>query len=120
LYLVDTSIWADHIGKPVPRLTELLLQEKVLGHLFVLGEILLGNLKDRNSFAVEYKDLVMAEKAEDDEVLKMIAEQKLFGTGIGFVDAQLLASAFLTGCKLLTRDKKLVAVAHQIGVGETF
>jgi predicted nucleic acid-binding protein len=118
LYLVDTSIWADHIGKPVPALSELLFQEKVLGHPFVLGEILLGNLRDRSSFKLEYVDLVMAEKAGDDEVFKLIAEHRLFGTGIGFVDAHLLASAFLTGCKLLTRDKRLLAVALQIGVGQ--
>jgi predicted nucleic acid-binding protein len=119
LYLVDTSIWADHIGQPVPRLAELLWQEKVVGHPFVLGEILLGNLRDRIGFEVDYLDLVLVEKAEDDEVLKMIREHQLFGTGIGYVDAHLLASAFLSDCKLLTKDRRLAAVAIRIGIGET-
>jgi predicted nucleic acid-binding protein len=120
LILVDSSIWAEHIGRPVPRLAELLLQEKVLGHPYVLGEILLGNLKDRRSFEVDYLDLVTAEKAEDQEVLRMIAEHGLFGTGIGYVDAHLLASAFLTNCQLLTRDKRLAVVALRMGIGEAF
>jgi predicted nucleic acid-binding protein len=118
LYLVDTSLWADHIARPIPWLTELLLQEQVLGHPFVLGEVLLGNLRDRVAFERQYQDLEMSELADNSEVLRMINDQRIFGTGIGYVDAHLLASAFLSDCRLLSRDKRLVAVATRMGIGE--
>ena len=120
MFLVDTSLWADHIGRPIPRLSELLFQEKVLGHPFVLGEVLLGNLRDRVVFERQYQELEMAERADDSEVLKMISDHGIFGTGIGYVDAHLLASAILSDCKLLTRDKRLAAVAVHMGIGEEY
>jgi hypothetical protein len=48
----------------------------------------------------------------------MIDRQALFGRGIGYVDAHLLAAARLTaGSKLWTRDRRLQSVAAQLGLG---
>ena len=38
------------------------------------------------------------------------------GRGIGFVDAQLLASAKLTHCTLWTQDRRLAELAAALGV----
>ena len=38
------------------------------------------------------------------------------GTGVGWVDAHLLASAVLAAVPLWTADKKLTAVARMVGV----
>jgi predicted nucleic acid-binding protein len=50
-------------------------------------------------------------------VLRFIDREALYGRGIGYVDAHLLASARLTaGGSLWTRDKRLHAVAGQLGL----
>ena len=51
------------------------------------------------------------------EVLGFIASHALYGIGIGYVDAHLLASARLTpGSTLWTLDKSLAAAALRLGV----
>jgi hypothetical protein len=53
-------------------------------------------------------------------VLQFIDREALFGRGIGYVDAHLLAAARLTpGSKLLTRDRRLRAVAARLGLAAT-
>jgi predicted nucleic acid-binding protein len=50
--------------------------------------------------------------ADTDEVLRFVARRKLSGSGIGYVDAHLLAAAALTPETFLwTRDKRLHAAA---------
>ena len=47
----------------------------------------------------------------------MIEARELHGTGIGYVDAHLLAATFLdSDGKLWTRDKRLQAQAERLGV----
>ena len=47
----------------------------------------------------------------------LIHREKLFGRGIGYMDAHLLATARLTAdAKLWTRDQTLNAVAAQLGL----
>jgi predicted nucleic acid-binding protein len=55
--------------------------------------------------------------ATDGEVLTLIAESKLAGLGIGYLDAHLLASAKLSHAALWTRDKKGGTVADKMGLG---
>ena len=51
------------------------------------------------------------------EAPPFIERHALFGTGIGYVDAHLLMSTFLTPeATLWTRDKRLRAVAERLGV----
>jgi hypothetical protein len=53
----------------------------------------------------------------DREVLQFIDRHELFGFGIGYVDAHLLAAVRLTlGASLWTRDKRLLRVANQMGL----
>ena len=41
------------------------------------------------------------------------------GRGIGYVDAHLLAAARLAGAALWTRDKRLHAIAVELGVAQS-
>ena len=60
---------------------------------------------------------IQADVATDAEVLALVDHQHLFGIGIGYVDAQLLAATMLTpGARLWTRDKRLASVATRLGV----
>jgi len=53
-------------------------------------------------------------------VLTLIENQHLFGLGIGYGDAQVLAATLLTaGAALWTRDKRLAAVAARLGLAES-
>jgi predicted nucleic acid-binding protein len=115
--LVDTSVWVDHLRTGDRVLGQLLDSGGVLGHRFVTGELALGNLRERDLVLSALRELPQATVASDDEVLHFIDRQALFGLGIGYVDAHLLAAVLLTlGAKLWTRDKRLQAAATQLGL----
>ncbi len=47
----------------------------------------------------------------------MIELEQLYGLGVGYVDAQLLAATWLTGdARLWTADKRLSVVARRLGL----
>jgi predicted nucleic acid-binding protein len=115
--LVDTSVWVDHLRTGDRVLGQLLDSGGVLGHRFVTGELALGNLRERDLVLNALRELPQATVASDDEVLHFIDRQALFGLGIGYVDAHLLAAVLLTlGAKLWTRDRRLQAAATQLGL----
>jgi predicted nucleic acid-binding protein len=115
--LVDTSVWVEHLRVASAILTELLDHGEILGHPFVLGELALGSLRQRETFLSDMRDLPQAIVAEDEEVLRLIDRHMLFGRGIGYVDAHLLAAARLTArSRLWTRDRRLQAVAAELGL----
>ena len=115
MILVDTSVWIEHLRSASAILTELLGDGQVLVHPFVLGELALGSLRQRDVFLRDLRDLPQAIVASDGEVLSLIDRRTLFGRGIGYVDAHLLAAARLTaGSKLWTHDRRLQAVAAQL------
>lgn len=112
MILVDTSVWVDHLRVGDPRLVELLTDGQVLGHPWVTGELALGRLSRRSEILDLLHNLPQATVATDAEVLTLITDRQLFGRGIGYVDAHLLAATLLTsGARLWTRDKRLAAVA---------
>jgi predicted nucleic acid-binding protein len=115
--LVDTSIWADHIDHSDSTLQILLDDDLVLIHPYVIGELAMGNLKQRDTVLRELKKLHGAVIAKDDEVLRFIVVHKLSGTGIGYIDAHLLASTQLTPeTKLWTRDRRLREAAERLAL----
>ncbi len=117
MILVDTSIWIDHLRVGEPALADLLAASQVLMHPCVVGELALGSLKARQQVIATIENLPQAIQARHDEVLDLIVTQELFGLGIGYVDAHLIASTMLTaGSKLWTRDKRLAGAAARIGI----
>lgn len=117
MILVDTSIWIDHLRASDERLTQLLEAGQVLVHPFVIGELALGNLRNRDSVLGALQDLPQAGVATEPEVLRFIGNTGLFGLGMGYIDAHLLAAVRLTpGALLWTRDKRLAAASVQLGL----
>jgi predicted nucleic acid-binding protein len=115
--LVDTSIWIDHLRTGDPELAELLQNGHVLAHPWVIGELALGRLSRRSEILGLLGNLPQAQTATDSEVLAMVEDRRLFGLGIGYVDAHLLAATLLTtGVGLWTRDQRLASVAVQLGL----
>jgi len=115
--LADSSIWVDHLRKGDHQLAALLASSRVLCHPFILGEIALGQLRQRTVILNAMRNLPKAVMATDHEVMRFIDDHALQGRGIGYIDAHLLASTRLTlGSSLWTRDKRLLAAAAEIGV----
>ena len=120
MILVDTSIWIDHLHHGDAVMQQLLDSEAVMLHPFVFGEISLGSLKDRHAVLLDLSIIPPAPMVPDNEVHFLIEKQKLFGSGIGLVDAHLLASTLLGGEDLLwTKDRRLAAVAERLGIDAT-
>lgn len=116
MILVDTSIWVDHLRRGDPKLAQLLEQAHVLGHPAVLGEIALGSLAHRAEVLSLLAHLPQALSLSENEVSELIHGRRIFGRGIGYVDAQLLASALITpDARLWTRDARLAEVAIELG-----
>lgn len=117
MILVDTSVWLDHLRANNERLSELLMDGQVLVHPFVTGELTLENLINRDEVLMMMQDLPQATMATVSEVLGLIKVQNLFGLGIGYIDAHLLASVLLVpGSRLWTHDKRLRSAATQLGI----
>jgi predicted nucleic acid-binding protein len=115
--LVDTPVWVDHLRSGDKLLARLLDSASVLGHPFVIGELALGHLRQRQLLLRTLADLPQVAPASDTEVLHYIEQHRLFGLGLGYVDAHLLAALQLaTGAKLWTRDKQLHKVADRLGM----
>ncbi len=117
MILVDTSVWIDHLRAGNPKLKECLQANLILMHPFIIGELALGNLQKREIVLQALSNLPSTSVATDTEVLHLIASRSLFGRGIGYADAHLLASVTLTnGATLWTNDKRLHDAATQLGL----
>jgi predicted nucleic acid-binding protein len=115
--LVDTSVWIDHLRAGDPHLAKLLDDGRVLSHPFIIGEIALGSLRQRSVIIEALEALPAITVAEHGEVMHVIGHAGIAGTGIGYVDAHLIASVQLQpDARLWTRDKRLLEVAMRLGL----
>jgi predicted nucleic acid-binding protein len=114
--LVDTSVWVDHLAKGNPRLVDLLEAGAVETHPFVIGELSLGRLRRREETLVYLSALPAVPVAEYQEVMALVEGSDLAGSGIGWVDAHLLASAAIGGSRVWTLDRPLASVARRLGL----
>lgn len=90
---------------------------EVAVHPGVIGEIAMGSLRQRGWFLGAMASLPRVDVATDSEVLGFVDRHRLFGTGIGWIDAHLLASVQLTPDALLwTRDRRLRLAAERLGL----
>lgn len=115
--LVDTSVWVDHFRQRNAPLVALLLQDAVLIHPLVLGELACGTPPSRTKTLADLQRLQSAQQATVREVMALVERERLFGLGCGLVDVSLLASALMTpGATLWTLDRRLAALAERFGV----
>ena len=117
MFLVDTSVWVNHLRRNEPRLAQALEDDQVLMHPFVLGEIACGSLRHRSDILSDLGQLPHAVSAENAEVLTFLDQHRLYGKGIGWIDAHLLAAAVLSRCQLWTLDSRLADAAASLRLG---
>jgi predicted nucleic acid-binding protein len=114
--LVDTSVWIDHWRRGNGRLAAALEEGRVAAHAFVIGELACGSLPRRATTLLLLGALPRVLAARDEEVLTLIERRGLAGTGLGWVDAHLLAAASLSDTPLWTLDRALRRAAEALGV----
>jgi predicted nucleic acid-binding protein len=114
--LADTSIWIEHFRKEKAGLARLVDCKAILVHPIVIGELAMGNLHPRHPTLQALHQLPTAAVATFDEVLQFVEEHRLFGIGIGYMDAHLLAAARLSGALLWTLDARFAAAAARLKI----
>lgn len=120
MILVDTSVWIDYLRGSAGTLASILESAEVASHPFVIGELACGNLARREAVLGLLAALPAVPVATYEEVMMMVASRRVHDRGIGWIDAHLLASALVDpGCRLWTRDRRLSAVATELGVQYT-
>jgi predicted nucleic acid-binding protein len=115
MILVDTSVWVDHFRRGNARLRDLLNNNEVLTHPFIVGELACGGIKNRAEILSLLNELPLAVVADHQEVMKLIETRRLYGKGLGLIDAHLIASALLTKVDLMTLDKVLAKLLPTLG-----
>jgi predicted nucleic acid-binding protein len=117
--LVDTSVWIRFLSNRAPyaaELEELLSREEVSGHDVVYGELLIGDLGGRRQLLSDYEQMRQAPVVPHGEVVAFVRSRRLHGRGIGWIDAQLLASALVGHLKLWTTDPRLATLAKELAI----
>ena len=114
MVLADTSVWVHHFRYGSTRLETLLESGSIAIHPFVLGELACGTLGKRVETLNHLRALPHVDSVDDDEVMRFVDSARLWGTGLGWVDAHLLASARLAGVTLWSLDAALVRAAGKM------
>jgi predicted nucleic acid-binding protein len=107
MILVDTSVWIHHFRSGNPRLRQLLQKGEVATHSMVLGELACGNLGKRAETLRLLGHLPRIPQAPDHLVLQSIDSRRLFGKGIGWIDAHLLTASLLSSVPFWTLERRL-------------
>ncbi len=117
MILTDASVWIDHLRNGNALLEQRLDEEAIITHAFVMGELALGSVRPGHKVLQILQDLESAVVATHDEVMQMVVSHGLSGSGMGWVDAHLLASTLLTeDARLWTIDSRFHQVAERLGV----
>jgi predicted nucleic acid-binding protein len=107
MILADTSVWIDHFRQGNAELVELLETSQIVTHELIIEEIACGNLKARQETVGYLSNLRQLPRASHDELLRLIESRKLYGTGVGAMDVQLMGASLIAGAEIFTLDKNL-------------
>jgi hypothetical protein len=114
--LVDTSVCIAHFRRGDTKLVQMLQNGDAGLHAFILGEIAAGNLRERTRTLADLALLPRVSSAQDSEVHHLLESHRLWGTGLGWVDLHILASAILSGWSLYTGDRAMHAAAARLDI----
>jgi predicted nucleic acid-binding protein len=119
MIVVDSNIWIDFFrsGNIEGALARQIRAGSILVHPCVVGELALGNLGSSREdvlsrLALQPRPPILS----DGELLDLVEERRLWGCGIGWVDAHLVGSAILAEADLWTNDRFLARAAIRCGI----
>ena len=116
MILVDTSVWIEHFRRGHAELVRLLDAGEAATHPMIAGELACGQLLKRASTLHLFQALPHIADAPDKVVLHALEARRLYGSGIGWVDAHLLTSALVSNTPLWTLDARLDRLARTAGI----
>ena len=119
IVLVDTSVWIRFLVNRNPYaavLDEFLERDEVAGHDLIYGELLIGDPAGRAQLLSAYQMMYRVPAVGHSEVVEFVRARLLYGQGIGWIDAHLLASAVVANVPLWTADERLAKVANTLGI----
>ncbi len=117
MILADMSIWIDLLRGGKPEMQTLLQDGQIVMHPFIVAELALGSLRNRQQTLALMESLWMVRVAHLDEIRKMIEAHRLYSRSLGLTDAHLLASCLITpGVRLWARDASFEKAAMALGV----
>ena len=119
MILVDSSIWIDHLRYEIAEVSHLATSKQILIHPFVIGEIAVGNLKNRSEVLRGLHDMPAAMVVSDADALDFIERFLLAGRGLSYIDIHLLAAARLNEATLWTADRRLQKSAELLSLSIT-
>lgn len=114
--LVDTSVWINHFRRADARVRALLTDGQVVSHPFVIGELACGRFANRDEILSLLERLPALDVVSNREARAFLDAHDLAGSGIGWVDVHLLATARLARVAVLTADRALMRAAGNVGL----
>ena len=98
-------------------LSQLIEHDFLAIHPIVIGELAVGNLKQRDQTIYDLQMFPIVKPASDEETHFLLKEHELWGRGIQWNDLLILASVIASPGKLLwTEDKRLAEIARSFSV----
>lgn len=120
MVIVDTSVWVDFMRAGDERLGGWIASDQILQHPFVTAEVGMGSFRsveERSRVIDLLESFEQVEIADSGAFHNFVSANLLYGTGIGFADAQLIhACTFNPVARLVTCDKRLAEQAQRLGV----
>ncbi|MBJ7256514.1 MAG: type II toxin-antitoxin system VapC family toxin [Akkermansiaceae bacterium] len=114
--LVDTCVWVRHFRQRNALLAAMLEDGEVWSHPIVVGELTMGTLKNRQQTIFDLSQLNRPPLASFSETRQMVESRKLWGRGIQWNDARILASSILGEIPLWTFDLRLQLIARELEI----
>ena len=115
MILADSSVWIDHFRRGNRALVTALQEGSVVVHPFVIGELACGTMRRRAEVLEDLARIPHIAAAEHEEVMALVDGRRLAGTGIGWIDAHLMAAALIARVDLWTLDRALGDAWNRIG-----
>lgn len=103
----DTSDWVQHLRTRNRLPGRLILDRQIDVHPMIIGEIARGALSPRAEFVRRLNQLPSTGQRPHADVLAFVEEHRLYGIGLGWVDAHILATIRAIGARLWTMDRRL-------------
>ena len=114
--LVDTCVWVRHFRQRNALLAAMLEDGEVWSHPIVVGELTMGTLRNRQQTIFDLSQLSRPPLASFSETRQMVESRKLWGRGIQWNDARILASSVLGEIPLWTFDLRLQLIARELKI----